>query len=602
VPSGSGKLLSPEWKEKSPKHVPQNIEVRTSLYQSRYTLGTPVSSKDWESPTSGDKLYGNAPGMVRSTSGYKDVSPESTLGELFFMESPLKTHLNFNEVRKSGIGLNERPATPTKEINSGEDLRDSIRKTNEILERVEMRLKKNKNPFFHSTHSNATLGLQGLGLSPPSGSPCTPSEAPSFGVSICPKSEENKEDRPGYSSNVSSNLNMGIDPQPKSKPPSLKPPLISGAKGTKPNLFENIEPTRRQEKTQNPMFRSAGGTGLGLKAIRGTVNVIGDLRDIEQLMLPKQVNSFLSQETANVSFLEEHLRQEKAKIEEELDNSLEEIKKIFQEAKAHLLSKFDDYLACYKANYGLLKDKIKEFKDSKSLLNGQSADLRRQIKLEAINFYAKDLSGKGQFIKYKEEKYKLKANLKNIQREVDKKLLLFFADELSKQTQHFPEINQSEMSQQIVWETRNNITNFLKDQLENYDRLIYYHPSVELGSIYAVPSVHPSISKDRTMVLGGPKTFEDFKPEFIRKLYSSHNVKIRWPILTFISSQSSLNYLFFIFLFFYLFSFKTITNFNELVPRIFLKYLLVILTFKKKKISLNPKILSINFYAQFHRV
>ncbi|EGR28431.1 WD40 repeat protein [Ichthyophthirius multifiliis] len=252
-------------------------------------------------------------------------------------------------------------------------------------------------------------------------------------------------------------------------------------------------------------------------------------QDLQHLVLPKAVTQTISEGDDQIQKVEEHIKKEKAKIDMDFDQTINDMVEMFNQQRKKLHAKFDDFFCLYRENYINLNNRVANFKDKSRLVSNKSninAPNQNISTLNNVTFYGKEPCSTDTIIKIKDEKCNLQASIDNIEKEIEKKLLNFLSDELSKQSYHIPLYNHSETSQILLTEIKMNIINSLSEYLRNFNHLVYTNQFYDFNYMSVSPNITSLISEDRTSVIGDYRPQKGLQLQIEAKFSTSHNDSI----------------------------------------------------------------------------
>lgn len=269
------------------------------------------------------------------------------------------------------------------------------------------------------------------------------------------------------------------------------------------------------------MFRSQSQTNA-------KTNLLGE--EMKSFLLPKDIikmNEDFEKNYENIVF---HLDQQKNKINFEMDDILQEITQKIESKRKEILSIFDNYQRTFQENYEYFQKKIKFYKD-KSI---ETASLRNiegpMVFLNDIQyFYNKEKIKTENFASF----YCFPANKINL--EVLKKEIFFLSNEISKQLKHLPEFNFSPTSEWILKDSEQNIMKEIDYFFENFQKLVYETPIVDLNFISLEPKISDIVLNDSMSVLTN-KQKTQMKVENMKK-FETHHKKCISSLLLFDSEN-----------------------------------------------------------------
>lgn len=278
--------------------------------------------------------------------------------------------------------------------------------------------------------------------------------------------------------------------------------------------YDNILNTRAKDRDQsrdrNPMFRSQSLSRAGSMTERGESNG----RDMSGYTLPPDVIKFLDEEPSKVADLEYQLKLEKDKVDEILDNLLNEITGIIDDKRSSIKVHFDNFINTYSTARNLFQRKLDEFKDTTRMIGASKigGSIDRLINLDSIEFY--DHTGK-----IKEENCNLKCRLGSLSKEIEKKYLSFFGQHLEKELCHRPSLSLTETSQEYLADMSKIIKDKVISNLEILDGLVYKVDPFEFDKLTIKPIVKPSVGESKSNIIaniGNPLEDDShFKVEYV---------------------------------------------------------------------------------------
>lgn len=281
---------------------------------------------------------------------------------------------------------------------------------------------------------------------------------------------------------------------------------------------------RRKEKSKNQMFMSQSGNLVGgLKS--SSVVRIGSLSCKEEVMLPKNASKMIDEETKNISDMDMKLQEEKRKIDRELDSSLAEITKMFNETRSKLHGVFDQYFQDFRKNYNNVKGKVNDYKAvhiiglesyDENILNYGS----EKTQITRLSYHDKG----GQ--KIKEEPCRIVTQVSNIDREVKKKMIGFLSEELNKQLLHTPSFLHGETSQAMNRDLRTTLYTQLADYLENMSSLIYKNTYRDLTKVEVVPEICSVTCENFKNAVGNFRESKKFESGLVKSIVTDHSAPI----------------------------------------------------------------------------
>ena len=275
-------------------------------------------------------------------------------------------------------------------------------------------------------------------------------------------------------------------------------------------IFEDPNKKFQEKKAKNQMFLSTNETAIRKGEFLQN-------KDFDDFVLPKHITKILINQEQNLKKIIFHIEKEKKKIDIDIDSTIKEIIQYFNNTRKKLHTNFDDFLEMYKKNYENLKSRVKKFKEQSIILpekRGNAYNRHTSVNLKSVAYYGKDPSSYETLQKFKEETCKVQATIDKIDREVSKKLISYLGEELNKQSMHLPLYNHSETSQMLLTELKINVVNFLSDNLENFNHLVFITPYLDFATFTASPKISTVVSEDKISAIGDFKQLRNLNAGF----------------------------------------------------------------------------------------
>lgn len=281
------------------------------------------------------------------------------------------------------------------------------------------------------------------------------------------------------------------------------------------------------DRKDNPMFWS---TAQQIKKIYEPK--IAEANIFEEFLLPRGVGKILEEENENIRLMENHVTQQKYKLEIDMGQIIEDIHEALNIYRDIIFSKLDKYLEDYKSNYRTLREKVTGYKDraKEYFHSNESKTKALNLKetfnpvMKGIQFYRSVADVNEPLKKLKEEICEIHGNAFTINREVSKRLIGLMTEELTKQTSHKPLYNHTESVQMHYFELKEEIVQKVKEAMVSFEEtMTFIIPPEKFSKLFAFPKIESIISEDNTNIIGDsqrivvmkifPDKQIDFEPE-----------------------------------------------------------------------------------------